>query len=83
MNAFYWFLAIIFFSWVFFTFVLPILGRMFLRKLSRNLQNQTKNQQTPHKEAEGTVHINSKPPAPSINSEIGDYVNFEEINDNK
>ena len=82
MDVFIWFLAIIFFSWVFLTFVLPLLGRMFLRKISRNFEAQAKQQQSKN-EPEGTVHIDNKPSAPSINSEIGDYVNFEEIKENK
>ena len=55
-----------------------------MRKLSKQFQNHQENTQRKEPKPEGTVHIeNASPPTNHINSEAGDYVNYEEINDNK
>ncbi len=80
MNTFLWFLAVVVVSWLFILFVLPFLGRLFLRKLSRNLQNHVKNsQQTSEEKPEGSVRIENIPPSPDKKTDVGDYVNYEEI----
>lgn len=79
MNVFLWFLAIVFFSWLFVLFVLPFLGRIFLRKLSKNISNHVNRTQQTEAKPEGSVRIENIPTNPDKKIETGDYVNFEEI----
>jgi hypothetical protein len=81
MNAFLWFLAVVFFSWLFILFVLPFLGRLFLKKLSKNFQNHVERSQQTEEKPEGSVHIENIPPPPDKKTDVGDYVNYEEINE--
>ena len=79
MNAFLWFLAVVFVSWLFVLYVLPLLGGLFLRKLSKNIQNHVKRSQPTEEKPEGSVHIENIPPNSDKKIEAGDYVNYEEI----
>ena len=81
MNAFLWFLAIVSVSWILIIFILPLVGKIFLRKLSKRFQDHVKNSQRTESRPEGSVHIEHETSKPKINPEAGDYVNFEEITD--
>jgi hypothetical protein len=83
MNAFFWFVAIVFVSWLFVMFILPLLGKIFLHKLAKNFQQNVDSSQRTQQEPEGTVHIENIPQPHDNKAELGDYVNFEEINDKK
>lgn len=79
MNAFLWFLIIVAVSWLVILYVLPLLGRLFLRRLSKKFQQHAENMQRTEQKPEGSVHIENIPAEPDKKKEVGDYVNYEEI----
>lgn len=81
MNAIFWFLAIVSVSWILIIFILPLVGKMFLRRLSKRFEDHFKNSHRTESRPEGSVHIKHETTKPMINPEAGDYVNFEEITD--
>lgn len=81
MNAIFWFLVVVGVSWLVILYVLPFLGRLFLRRLSKKFQDQMANQQQQEQKPEGSVHIENVPSTPEKKIDLGDYVNYEEINE--
>jgi hypothetical protein len=81
MNAFFWFLAIIGVSWFVILFVIPFLGKLFLRSLSKKFQTHVENSQKKEQQPEGSVHIENIPSPSEKKLDLGDYVNYEEINE--
>jgi hypothetical protein len=81
MNAFFWFLAVVIVSWLVILYVLPFLGKLFLRRISKKFQDHVENAQRNEPKPEGSVHIDNIPPAPNNKIEMGDYVNYEEIDE--
>jgi Na+/H+ antiporter NhaD/arsenite permease-like protein len=81
MNAFLWFLAVVFVSWLVILYVLPFLGKLFLRRLSKKFQDHVENSQRTEEKPEGSVHIENIPDNPDKKFEMGDYVNYEEIDE--
>ncbi len=81
MNAFFWFLLIVFSPWRIFIYIIPFLARIFLRRLAKRFQNYAEkdNQNTP--KPEGTVNVDYAGDPQKKSSDIGDYVDFEEIKD--
>lgn len=81
MNVIFWFLVVVFVSWLVILFVIPFLGRIFLRKLTKNFRDHIEHTQKEEIEPEGSVHIDNIPTAPEKKKDLGDYVNYEEINE--
>jgi len=82
MNAFFWFLLIVFISWMVFLYIFPFFARIYLQKLSRKFTSRS--QEAHHKEnnPEGTINIDYIPEEQQDKTDLpGDYVDFEEIKD--
>ncbi len=81
MNAFFWFLLIVLISWIVFIYIIPFVARIFLRRLAKRFQNYTEKTQHNNNKPEGSVNIDYGSDKPKKPSEVGDYVDFEEIKD--
>jgi hypothetical protein len=81
MNAFLWFLAVVGVSWLVILYVIPFLGKLFLRRLSKKFQNHVENYQKSEPQPEGSVHIENIPSTLEKKLDLGDYINYEEINE--
>jgi predicted membrane protein len=77
MTLFFWFILIIIIGWILLLVVIPLLGRLFLKRF----QSTIKQQQSRQKE-EGSVTIENPDIASSKSNDIGDYVEYEEIKEN-
>lgn len=64
--------------------LMPILLKSFMKR-AQNQMNQQYQQQEPQHKKEGEVNLNSnsKTEKPSEKDKLGDYVDFEEIEDDK
>ncbi|MEI6124642.1 MAG: hypothetical protein WCQ95_13575 [Bacteroidota bacterium] len=82
MNAFFWFLFIVFISWLVFLYIIPFVGRIYFRRLAKRFQNQSEKNARSDR-PEGSVHVDYVPDDQKKSSAPGDYVDFEEINENK
>lgn len=80
MNVFFWFALIVLIAWIFFIYVLPLLLRVYLKKLSRSFHKHADEQGKPERN-EGTVNIDYIPENHKEKTAPGDYVNYEEINE--
>ncbi len=81
MNAFFWFLLIVFSSWIVFIYIIPFLVRIFLRRLAKRFQNYAEKNNQNTTKPEGTVNIDYTGDQPKKSTDIGDYVDYEEIKD--
>ncbi|HOY31321.1 MAG TPA: hypothetical protein PKW80_05530 [Bacteroidales bacterium] len=82
MNAFLWFLLIVFISWFLFIYILPFFVRLYLKRLHGKFEKQAEQQERSKKE-EGTINIDYIPENENKSDKEapGEYVDYEEIDD--
>lgn len=80
MSFFFWFALIIFIGWVLFIYILPLVMRYYLKKLSGKMKQQAEDMPK-QKEKEGTISVDYIPENHKEKEAPGDYVNYEEINE--
>ncbi|MCD4696569.1 MAG: DUF4834 family protein [Bacteroidales bacterium] len=64
---------------LFVRFVLPFIARYFIRKSFSNFQNQ---KQTTSKK-EGEINVDYTPKKKNLGDDLGEYIDYEEVNDKK
>jgi hypothetical protein len=73
-------LLIIFLAYTVFKYVLRLLVPFFLRSIARKMERQFHQQSSPSKtHKEGEVSIDQSPNNQSSSSDVGEYVDYEEI----
>jgi hypothetical protein len=80
MNVFFWFLLVVFISWVLVSYIIPLLLRHYLKKLSGKFEKRA-DQASRSKKDEGSVNIDYVPENQKEKEAPGDYVDFEEIDE--
>ncbi|MEZ5083092.1 MAG: hypothetical protein R2750_06560 [Bacteroidales bacterium] len=63
---------------LFVRYVMPYIARYFIRRTVRNFENQHQSQQSP-----GEINVEKTPPKKKPLDDLGEYVDYEEINDKK
>lgn len=64
---------------LFVRYVLPYIGRYFIRRTMRNFENQ---QNQSHRNP-GDIDVEKAPPRKKTLDDLGEYVDYEEVNDKK
>lgn len=78
MTLFFWFILIIIVGWIVLLVVIPLLGRLFLKRF----QSAVRQEQSRQKES-GSITIENPDIASSKSKNVGDYVDYEEIKENE
>ncbi|NOX48645.1 MAG: DUF4834 family protein [Chlorobi bacterium] len=60
-------------------YAMPWIARYFLKKTQDNLRKQYENQNEMNTKKEGEVHIDSVPKKKTTLNDVGEYVDYEEI----
>mgnify|MGYP001177361307 CR=1 FL=1 len=82
LNFLFWFLLISYILKSLVRFVFPILMKRYVKKKQSQFNQQFNQQQNTNVEEEGKVTIKTKPKkSKSETSDIGDYVDFEEVDE--
>ena len=82
LNFLFWFLLISYILKSLVRFVFPILMKRYVKKKQSQFNQQFNQQQNTNVEEEGRVTIKTKPKkSKSETSDIGDYVDFEEVDE--
>jgi len=78
MSIFFWFILIVFVSWLLIIYVVPFLLKYYLKRLAKRMENHAE-QATRSQKKEGSVNIDYIPENKDGKEAPGDYVDFEEI----
>jgi hypothetical protein len=62
-------------------YAMPWIARYFIKKTQDNLRKQYENQNSVNTKKEGEVHIDSVPQKKTTLNDVGEYVDYEEIDE--
>ena len=77
MTLFFWFILIIIVGWIVILVLIPLLGRLFLKRFQSAVKQQQRQKE------EGSITIENADIASSKSKNVGDYVDYEEIKENE